>query len=114
MKTLINEETGLVAPMSFPLIRVEHNHGTRTLKNATWYPYADDADGSLTNGYLEGELIDGSITNRLFQYTCTKDEKRGQMRQDYIRLGYVHDADPVAEGAWGHDRVPTINIQTCG
>ena len=92
-------------------VQISHNHGQITLKNATWYPYPVgkehyNADG--TNGYLEGEVVSGGHTSRLFWATSHTPLEVGSIRrEDYCPISRIHPL-------YNNPSMKHISTCTCG
>jgi hypothetical protein len=91
-------------------ICIRHNHGQITLRDAVWHPYPVgkeyyNPDG--TNGYLEGKVVSGGYTNRLFWATSHTPLEVGTVhRQDYCPITRIH---PVYNSS-----LKSIDCCTCG
>jgi hypothetical protein len=75
-------------------IVIDHNHGQIVLCNATWRPYPlgrehYNVDGN--NGYIEGTVVSGGHTSRLFHCSSFKPLPVGTIhRQDYCPITRIH------------------------
>lgn len=91
-------------------ICISHNHGQITLREAVWHPYPvgkDHYNVDGTNGYLEGKVVSGGYTNRLFWATSfTPLEVDTVHRQDYCPITRIR---PVYNSL-----LKSIDCRTCG
>lgn len=90
-------------------VQIIHNFGQTTLRDATWYPYPvgrEHYNSDGTNGYLEGTVVSGGVTNRLFHATSHTPYKVGSIRrEDYCPITRIYGQ----EGA-----MKRIDTCTCG
>jgi hypothetical protein len=90
-------------------VTIQHNHGIYVLRDAVWHPYPygkEHYNTSGSNGYIEGYIVRGGVTNRLFHATHTTPAKVDSLhRQDYCPITRLYKR---SEGGWD------ISCISCG
>jgi hypothetical protein len=87
-------------------ITVEHNHGFITLENAKLVPYEyTNKFGNHKCNSVEGTVVEGASTSRLFSATHTTHEKVGEVKVVDI---WGRKPYQLKDGTW------FVSICTCG
>jgi hypothetical protein len=72
---------GVECQRFFPILTYQCNFGYTTLKNATWTPYSRENQYNRgdNNGFIIGEVVEGSTTNRLLGHLSTTHKVAGTL-----------------------------------